>query len=203
MRREAAARQAREADLPAVSAIYENIHSAEEAGRLVIGWRRGVYPTLDTAAEALGAGELYVLDDPADGGVCAAAIINRRQPDAYRGAPWRHEAQEREVMVLHTLVVDPHKSGRGRGRAMLDFYAEHALENGCPWLRMDTNARNIAARSIYKKLGFEEIGSVSTLFNGLPEVELVLLERPALWPAPSARPGAMPGREKTDAHARF
>ena len=44
-------------------------------------------------------------------------------------------------------------------------------------LRIDTNARNVAARAMYKKLGYKEIGIVPTVFNGIPDVQLVLLEK--------------------------
>ena len=42
---------------------------------------------------------------------------------------------------------------------------------------MDTNARNVAARGLYKKLGYKGIGIVPTEFNGIPDVQLVLLEK--------------------------
>lgn len=42
---------------------------------------------------------------------------------------------------------------------------------------MDTNAKNTAARGFYKKLGYSEIGIVPCVFNGIPDVQLVLLEK--------------------------
>ena len=42
-------RKAVQADIPAVAAIYDKLHTEEEAGRITIGWIRGVYPTEDTA----------------------------------------------------------------------------------------------------------------------------------------------------------
>ena len=42
---------------------------------------------------------------------------------------------------------------------------------------MDTNERNTAARAMYKKHGYEEIGTVPTVFNGIPGVNLILLEK--------------------------
>lgn len=47
-------------------------------------------------------------------------------------------------------------------------------------LRIDANARNAAARAMHKKLGYKEIGIVPTVFNGIPDVQLVLLEK-YLW----------------------
>lgn len=42
---------------------------------------------------------------------------------------------------------------------------------------MDTNERNSRARAMYVKLGYKEIGIVPTVFNGIPGVGLVLLEK--------------------------
>ena len=42
---------------------------------------------------------------------------------------------------------------------------------------MDTNAVNTAARTLYKKLGYTEVGIVPCVFNGIPDVKLVCLEK--------------------------
>ncbi len=52
-----------------------------------------------------------------------------------------------------------------------------AEENGCAELRMDTNEKNKTARAMYKKSGYEEVGILPTEFNGIPNVNLVLLEK--------------------------
>lgn len=163
-------------DLPAVARLYAKIHEAEEAGLASTGWLRDVYPTAETAGAALRDGELFVLAE--NGEICGAAIINQRQLAQYRDADWRHDAADDQVMVLHTLVIDPDRSGRGYGRRFVDFYAGFARAGGCRVLRMDTNARNSRARRFYQKIGFREAGTVATDFNGIPGVELVLLERP-------------------------
>ena len=36
---------------------------------------------------------------------------------------------------------------------------------------------NMTARAMYKKLGYKEIGIVPTVFNSIPDVQLVLLEK--------------------------
>ena len=81
------------------------------------------------------------------------------------------------MCVLHTLVISPEASGRGLGKAFVRFYEDYALAHGCRELRMDTNERNAAARAMYRKLGYRETGIVPTVFNGIPDVRLVLLEK--------------------------
>lgn len=168
-------RKAAAADLAAVDGIYQRIHDGEERGDFTTGWLRGVYPTAATARSALDRGELFVLED--QGRIAAAAIVNQTQVPEYADCPWTYPAREEEVMVLHTLVVDPLAQGRGYGRAFVAFYEDYARAHGCRYLRMDTNEKNLAARRMYAKLGFAEPGIVGCDFNGIPGVGLVCLEK--------------------------
>ena len=73
--------------------------------------------------------------------------------------------------------VDPAAGGHGLGRAFENFYEQEAARQGCRYLRIDTNARNTRARQLYQSLGYKEIGVVSCTFNGLSNIDLVLLEK--------------------------
>ena len=168
-------RKATPNDIDAIAAIYAEIHTEEEAGRTTTGWQRAIYPTRKTAEDSVALGDMFVAEE--DGSIVAAARINREQVDVYAHVPWLYEAADDEVMVLHTLVVSPTVKGRGVGSAFVAFYEKYALENGCPILRMDTNERNTAARSLYKKLGYREAGVIPCVFNGIPGVGLVCLEK--------------------------
>ncbi|MBQ3549014.1 MAG: GNAT family N-acetyltransferase [Oscillospiraceae bacterium] len=162
-------------DIAPVSAIYEAIHTVEENREKTIGWIRGVYPTEKTARDALAKGELYVMER--EGRVVAAAKINQEQGEEYRDCPWQYEAAPEEVLVLHTLVVDPAVKSSGCGTAFVAFYEDLARKMGCPYLRMDTNALNKPARRLYAHLGYREPGIVQCVFNGIPNVDLVCLEK--------------------------
>ena len=163
-------------DIDAVAAIYDRIHTREEAGQSAVGWVRDIYPTRATAQAALDAGELFVLEH--GGAVAAAARINQIQVPEYANARWQHpQAPAEQVMVLHTLVVDPLQGGRGLGTAFVRFYEEYAREKGCPYLRMDTNEKNRSARALYARLGYQEAGIVDCCFNGIAGVKLVCLEK--------------------------
>ena len=162
-------------DLPGVEKIYGEIHDAEEAGVITTGWLRGIYPVRSTAEAALQRGDLFVMED--EKGLCGAALINQLQVDVYADAPWEYRVPDDQVCVLHTLVISPKRRGRGLGTQFVGFYEDYAREHGWTELRIDTNARNAGARSLYQKLGYREIAVVPTVFNGIPDVDLVLLEK--------------------------
>ena len=113
-----------------------------------------------------------------DGGrVTAAAKIDQSQMAQYTQCHWQHDAPPEQVLVLHTLVVDPTVKGKGYGTAFVAFYERLARDTGRPYLRIDTNARNTPARTLYAKLGYTEAGIVAGTFNGIPGVQLVCLEK--------------------------
>lgn len=168
-------RKATRRDIPAITRIYERIHAREEAGLGTTGWKRGIYPTEETARRALAGDELFV--DEREGAVVAAARINRVQEPEYALCHWQYAAPEDKVMVLHTLTVDPEAAGQGVGSGFVAFYEQYARGNGCSCLRMDTNQINAPARALYKRLGYREAGIVPCDFNGLGILQLVCLEK--------------------------
>ncbi|NCB62940.1 MAG: GNAT family N-acetyltransferase [Clostridia bacterium] len=168
-------RLATEQDLAGVVRIYNRILDLEAAGQTHTGWQAGIYPTEATARDALGKGELFIMEK--DGELVAAAKLNQEQVPEYAGCAWEFDAPAEQVMVLHTLVVDPGRSGKGYASEFVRFYEDYARAHGCPYLRMDTNASNRAARTLYQKLGYREPGIVACDFNGIAGVQLVCLEK--------------------------
>ena len=168
-------RKAVQADIPAVAEIFSDIHTEEEAGRVTIGWIRAIYPTQATAQAALERGDLFVMED--GGALVGTAVINQQQVDVYADGAWADDAPAEQVMVLHTLVISPKAARKGYGRDFVAYYEDYARSHGCPYLRMDTNARNVNARALYRKLGYREADVVPGVFNGIAGVQLVLLEK--------------------------
>lgn len=168
-------RKAEDGDVGRIAGIYERILEKERRGEYTTGWLPGVYPVRATAERALAAGELFAAEE--NGAVVGSAIFNRRQGDSYRQGNWLYPCGDDEAMVMHTLTVDPAYAGRGCARAFLTFYEDYARENGCPVLRIDTQEKNAAARTMYRRHGYREAGIVLCGFNGIPDVHLVLLEK--------------------------
>ena len=168
-------RKAEAGDIPAIVEIYERTHDEEEAGNTTVGWKRGIYPTAKVAEDSVARGDMYLAET--EGKVVATGIINQEQVDVYADCDWKYKAPDDKVCVLHTLAVDPDTRGLGLGKKFVQFYEDLAREHGCEVRRIDTNETNTAARAMYKKLGYIESGIVPTVFNGLKDINLVLLEK--------------------------
>lgn len=163
-------------DLDAVDRLYNELIDAKEAGMIPVIWRRGIYPSRETALEALERKDLFIMEKC--GTIIGSAVINQIQDDVYAGAPWQYDVPDDQVCVLHTLMISPSEFGRGYAREFLAFYEQYALEHGWPELRIDTNDRNIPAQTMYQKHGYRKIGVVpAKVFNGILDVSLVLLEK--------------------------
>lgn len=168
-------RKAIEADINQIERVYDRILAEEEAGNAMIGWVRGIYPTRITAEESLKRKDLFVMED--GGLIVATAIINQIQVPEYRFAKWKHNVPDENIMVLHTLIVDPQQKTKGYGKKFVAYYEDYACKKNCCELRMDTNVINMRARQMYANLGYDEVGVVDCVFNGIPEVKLVCLEK--------------------------
>lgn len=112
-------RRANENDIDRILKIYEHIHDAEEAGEAVIGWDRNVYPTYQTVLEGLAKKDLFVEEN--ENTIVAAGRINQEQVKEYADCPWSYQASDHEVMVLHTLVVDPQIKWKGYGSESVKY----------------------------------------------------------------------------------
>ena len=98
--------------------------------------------------------------------VFAAVILNGVQLPEYDLIPWQFEAQAEQVMVIHTLVVSPRFSGRGKAREMVAFCEEESRRQGKTVMRLDTYEGNLPANTMYPKLGYRFAGHAQFLFQG-------------------------------------
>ena len=170
-------RLAGEADLPAVSAIYEAILDQEDAtGVRYTGWKRGAYPTAATARDIFNAGTLYVGVDE-DGTVWGSMNLNGYQLPEYAKGRWAFPADDSQVAVIHTLTIDPRRAGQGLARQMVAFAEDTARRQGKTVLRLDTGVENLPANRLYPALGYRFADTVDIFFMGYATRPLNLYEK--------------------------
>lgn len=168
-------RSAKTEDLQAVEGIYLSFLTQEETGPRWTVWQKGVYPTGETARQALEAGELYVLTD--GGTVVGSVILNRKEPEEYASVAWTVPAEPGEALVIHTLCMDPERKGLGLGKAMVSHIIHEARAQGCRAIRLDTGSQNAPAVGLYKKMGFSLAGEGTILLDGqIPHKGHVFME---------------------------
>ena len=168
-------RLAREADLAEVARIFEEILDKEEREGSYTNWVRGKYPTEAHARAALEKGELYVGEE--DGMLYGSVVLNHDQLAEYAKIPWRYEAKDEEVWVIHMLCIRPSCAGQGHGREFVAFAEELAREKCCKVVRIDTYEGNIPAAKLYTSLGYRLAGNTLFFFQQVIWENLICLEK--------------------------
>jgi ribosomal protein S18 acetylase RimI-like enzyme len=97
-------------------------------------------PMLEDHAALIRAGEVWVLDGGAGGGLLGVLVM---RPDE-------------DHMFVDNVAVAPGRQGRGLGRRLVAFAEERAREAGLSEIRLYTNEKMHENLSFYGKLGFEE-----------------------------------------------
>ena len=151
-------------DVSAIAALYDEAISYEDSHVKYTSWRKGIYPTADTARLGVKNDSMYVFEK--DGRLLAAVILDNRQPPEYRNIEWGVCAKHNEVLVIHTLCVRPECSGLGIGSAIIDFTKQVASESNCVAIRLNTTSRNTLASRFYEKHGFKIVAKQKMLLNG-------------------------------------
>ena len=158
-------RLAEPSDLDAIAEIYEEILTAEDARPAsYTNWQRGKYPTRETARQAQEAGTLWVAEE--DGALYGCVNLNGEQLPEYGAIPWSIPAGTSEVGVIHTLVIRPSWSGRGKARAFVAFCEEEFRRQGKRVVRLDTYEGNVPANTMYPRLGYRFAGATEFFFQG-------------------------------------
>ena len=157
-------RKATKNDVKAIADLYAKAIDHEDSHVKYTSWQKGIYPTADTARAGIEKEDLFVLEE--NGAILASVILDHRQPPEYRSVEWSILPTYKEVLVIHTLCVDPDHTGGGLGGAMLDFVKQYAKEIGCLTVRLNTTVKNAPARHLYEKKGFSVVATKNILLNG-------------------------------------
>ena len=158
-------RPAEEKDLEAIGRIYDEILDEEDTRPAsYTNWQRGKYPTVAHARKALEAGTLWVAEEGDD--LYAAFNLNNEQLPEYDNIPWQFGAERDAVAVIHTLVVSPRWTGRGKARELVAFCEEESRRRGWKVMRLDTYEGNHPANMMYPRLGYRLAGGTEFFFQG-------------------------------------
>lgn len=156
-------RRAVEDDIEKIVKIYEDFLDYEKANGSLTNWIKGVYPTEKNARAGLERDTLFVGE--IDGKIVGSYVLNNIQPEEYNKIPWKWEATDDEVIVIHTLCLDVSLQSKGIGRAFVEYAIEYGRELGCKVMRLDTYEGNKPAARLYEKMNFRYAGIAEFFFE--------------------------------------
>lgn len=155
--------KARKKDTEKVIEIYARIQ-ADESSSAYSSWKKDEYPTPEIAVRAAEKGNLYLFYE--EGFLKGSVIMDGEQPDDYGKIQWKHIAPKTEILILHTLCVDPDFVKRGVGSRILFEIEAFARDSGYKIIRFDTYRGNAPAVRLYLKNGYLEAGLTDIFVYG-------------------------------------
>ena len=79
---------------------------------------------------------------------------------------------------ITNIAVRPDRRGMGYGEMVTRGMIQLAADSGMTWMTLEVRRSNRAARSLYEKLGFKEIGCRKRYYENTEDAILMALEEP-------------------------
>lgn len=138
-------RQAREADKPAIEAMYErrvrynDAHGIHQWNPDEVSWE--AFSKLYTIAD-------YYVGTVKEKVVCGLFIVDE-------DALYWSDMEKGTSLYLHKICVDPAYSGNGYADAMIQYFIEKGRGEGYPDVRLDVREHKDKLRRMYERNGFQ------------------------------------------------
>ncbi len=143
--------------------LYNDLNDHLELGVNYPGWLKGVYPVREDAKIGIDEETLFTLK--IGNKIAGSIILNHNQEKVYSEVTWGLEADEDQIIVIHTLVVHPSFMKQGVSLKLMNFAKEYALQSSAKSIRLDVSIQNTPAISLYEKCGYQYVDTVDL---GLP-----------------------------------
>lgn len=141
-------RSARYDDIAAVSDIYKDSAKRGDGST----WNE-FYPTVDDAANDLGANRLFVLEEYGRVVGCVSVAPESELSDIDL---WKYQCPD--ALEMTRLGVSPDRRRRGIAKEMAKALICCLFERGCSAIHLLAAKQNVAAINMYKSLGFDFMG---------------------------------------------
>lgn len=120
------------------------------------------YPDLEYIQNSILKGELYICRED---GIVACVVINSEFGEGYGNVKWQVNAEEDEIIVIHTFAVN--FPGKGIGKEIFNQIMEMAIKDNKKVIRIDVIDGNIGAQKFFEKLGFDYVDSVELFHDAV------------------------------------
>ena len=147
-------RAAKQEDIDEICAMVRSA-VAEMERHHIFQWD-SLYPTREDFLADMEKGQLFIGESGAD--IAVTYVVNRECDDAYQGGNWSFPG--REYRVIHRLCVNPRLQNRGIGKDTLLHIERELKKQGVKSVRLDVFSGNPFALSLYRRCGYQEVGSV-------------------------------------------
>ncbi len=113
------------------------------------------YPTYDNFKKDVEEGTLYV--DEFEGELLGFVCINEEEPEEYKTVNW---ISDEKALVIHRMGVNPKHRRKGKGKLLIKYAENRAMDKNIMYLKTDTNSMNIKMYNLFKTCGFRFAGQI-------------------------------------------
>ena len=114
------------------------------------------YPNIEVITKDITAQTYYIIE--IDGEIIGGINIDKLQDKTYLDINW--EDKSNSFLVVHRLAVKEECWNQKIGKHLMIFTEKLVIENGLKSIRLDTYSGNPKAMNFYRKLGYEELGTI-------------------------------------------
>ena len=150
-------------DIDELEKLYDSLNDYLELGTNYPGWAKGIYPIRETAVNGIQDNYLFVLK--INNEIAGSIILSHEPETAYAQVSWGIEADYKDIIVIHTLVVHPKYMKSGVGKKLIDFAKRYSNEQEMKAIRLDVSIHNTPAISLYEKCGYKYVETVDLGLN--------------------------------------
>ncbi len=146
-------------------AIIEEIQAISELAKAVRSdmWNNGLkqwtgnYPAYENFYQDYANKGLYVLVE--EGVIIGSVSIFVENEIAYHEVAWEKD----KSLVVHRIIVDPARQGKGYGKQLIEFALTMALQDGFDSVKIDTHPDNLKMQRLLKSMNFNYRGYLSSI----------------------------------------
>ena len=91
--------------------------------------------------------------------IIAGINIDQNQDKTYLPLKWKDK--KNQFLVVHRLAVKEVFWGKGIGKSLMIFIEKLAIKKGLNSIRLDTYSGNPKAMNFYKRIGYNEVGTIN------------------------------------------
>ncbi|MGK0365721.1 MAG: GNAT superfamily N-acetyltransferase [Saprospiraceae bacterium] len=118
------------------------------------------YPNIKTVEHDIESREIFILKDKNQ--LVGVVILNEDQDPQYATIDWKFN--DKKVLVVHRLAINPALQGKGYARKLMDFAEDYATENSYTVIRLDAFIPHDRVIQFYLKRNYQIRGE--TFFPG-------------------------------------
>lgn len=116
-----------------------------------------IYPVQEDFNEDINNNQLYV--GMRNNDIAVVFTLNKEFDEQYANGKWKEP--QKEFYVIHRLCVNPKFQKQGIAGKTMKFIDEECKRLGAEAVRLDVYCKNPHAISLYKKCGYQQVGTVN------------------------------------------